>query len=256
MSKQLTASRSGFTVLFACSSPYIMWAYNLSFSVSTTLSTGVYVLSQSTTAFSCGSWYATCFVSPNWNTYSSLVGNANANTFFCGGNTITNWASYGFCDGSTYKVPSQVSSIQGLMVASTVFLFIATVSACAGFKAGSKAGMCSVFFAFTSFVLTTAAFSMMASWNYYQSFRSEQGGYLPFVAANGTFTSGTIRMWWGPAFTTTIIASIIAFFATGAMILVSKDLDDNLDGTDYDADAQNIEMQGGNNYSAGQVAKV
>lgn len=250
-------------MLFACSSPYIMWAYNLSiqtWGTSQTVSTGVYVLSQSTTTWQCG-WWLNCVVVPNWNTYSSLVGSSVSNEFFCGTSTESNpnnWAAYGFCDGSTYKVPQQITSIQGLMVSATVFLFVATVSACAGFKAGSKAGMCSVFFALMSFILTTAAFSMMASWNFFQSFR-DGNGYLPLAFSNttGSYIVSTPRlsMWWGPAFTTTIIASIISLFATGAMILVSKDLDDNLDGRDYEPDGRNIELQQGE-YNAGQVAKV
>jgi len=217
-----------------------MWAYNFNWSTSLTISTGVYVLSQSTTTWSC-SWYANCYVTPNWNTYSDFKSMPQSSTFFCT-DYYTEIGQYGFCDqqNGNYQTPSQITSIQGLMVSSTVFLFISTVAACAGFKAGSKAGMVSVLFAFISFALLTASFSMMASWGYYQTFRSGYGGYLPVVTNNVTnpiALSTRIQMWWGPAFSTTIIAAIIAFFATCAMAMVSRDLDDDLDGTNYDAGA-------------------
>lgn len=189
---------------FASASPYWVWRYsylstNGFYAATTTIATGAYVVSSTSASVPCG-WYSTCAVASQWNNIDDF------NNTVCGPEFWDDFGRFGFCTGinGTLQTPSKLSAMQGLTVSTTVFLLIATICASAapsagGSKAGFLAGACSAL----ALILSCAAFSVAASFDYYKTFHD--GGRLPFVTSNSrcfncVVLGDPITLYWGPGF--------------------------------------------------------
>ncbi|CAK9010594.1 Uncharacterized protein SCF082_LOCUS10737 [Durusdinium trenchii] len=229
--------------LFATASPY--WLYRSAWSymgTSQTLSTGSWVMSTSSSRWRCG-WYVNCYVSSQWNHFTDLDGN---NTI-CTQPFFDQVGKFGFCpDGinSQPTTPSKVAAIQGLAITSTVMAFVACLTAAAAGKAGSKAGFAAGLFSFLTMVTSCAAFSVAASYDWYQSL--DGAGYLPFIDDQGKlFVADNVYLYWGAAFWCFVIVFIISLLTTPGLCALAKELDsDDLDGT-YGKGSSGSEYGGG-----------
>lgn len=267
--------------VFATASPYWIWrsSWTCSWaycSSSSTIASGSYVVSSSTTSVRYSPW-TTYYIVPQWNYFDQFY-----NTEICSDATLTANSSssfptaicnsnydcvgkYGFCPNgpnTTAETPAQISQIQGLMIATCVILFFATLAACAAphHKGGSKSGFAALLLSLCATGTSCAAFAIATKYDWYQTFshNTKGTGFLPFIATNngqqvikiyGPF-SGDAYLWWGPAFWSTVAVFVICFFATISMGLVSKRLDDeDLDGGSYGAGSGASEYAYGNDYS-------
>jgi hypothetical protein len=241
----------------------MMWRRNFTYNyyswypnTVTTVATGAYIASSSSASTACGLW-STCTIGTAWNYFTYFNSTMCSSAPNAGG--LSNYqmvGQYGFCSGpdGTYSTASTILAIQGTMIAGTVLLFFAAISAIAGPSSGSKAGWASVGLSLIAAALCTAAFSLAVSFSWYKSFGST-GGYLPFIAYSGNqaqlaIMPAPIVLYWGPAFTSTVIASFIAWCAVIVMAMSSRQLDEDLDGT-YGAGAGGMDG-GGMAYGGGQ----
>jgi hypothetical protein len=242
----------------------MMWHRSFTFvyssfypSTVTTFATGTYVASSNSATIPCGFW-SQCTFGTSWN-YFTQFNDTMCNDTKAPGFPLSNYAmvgQYGFCSGpnGTYSTPSTILAIQGTMISATIFMFFASIAAIAGPSSGSKAGWASTGLALLAAALSTAAFSLAVSFSWYKSFGGN-GGFLPFILYSGNqaflyIPPTPIALYWGPAFTSTVIAAFIAWCAVIVMALSSRELDDDLDGT-YGAGAGGMDA-GGMAYGAGQ----
>lgn len=236
-------------MLFSTASPYWVWRSNwISWSSTSTIATGSYVASS--ISGKVYSWPYNYYITSQWNHYNDFINDPqqtlckstaidpslNGTTFYSA------IGQYGWCDqgvNGPVNAPGKIVTIQGLSVATTICLFIASLLALIAPSAGgSKLGFSAAAFAFISCALSCAAFSVAVSCEWYHNLLSM--GYLPVTGTKGVGVTGPVMLYWGPGFWTAVAVFIITFFAFISMCSISKKLDDDLDGT-YGAGNDNME---------------
>mmetsp|Transcript_3702 Transcript_3702/g.5385 ORF Transcript_3702/g.5385 Transcript_3702/m.5385 type:complete len:266 (-) Transcript_3702:43-840(-) len=221
--------------LFATVSPY--WIYQSAWygwGASSTLGSGVYVVSSSKGTTPCG-WggWSRCTVYNQWNGFSKF------NDTVCTGDLWFHVGQRGFCSGfqgSSYSTPREIRYLQGLSVSATVIFFISSITAFVSPHAGGgKLGYISGFLAIAGMSCAIGAFAVANTYSYFQSF-SGPGGYLLLLApdsASGScggdcaVASRQVYMYWGPAFWATVVSAIISFGSSVVLCISAHKLDDD-----------------------------
>lgn len=221
--------------LFATASPYWLYAnsYPIFGGTRSTIATGSYVLSSSSSAWQCG-LFTTCSVYAQWNYFDDFNNTLCLDT----GSTPTNYqliGKYGFCDApnGNFQTPKQISQIQALSIATTVLAFFGAILAMSTTRSGTAGGGVASIVCLATTCTSCAAFSVAVSYDYYQTFWGE--GNLPFIGQSSgkdyVFIQQNLRLYWGPAFWMMVTTFVISLSTTVSIAALSKDLDDDdLDG--------------------------
>jgi len=126
----------------------------------------------------------------------------------------------GVPQGTTFNVPSQVPSLQALIIIATIAVFFAAVAGCAdaGMDHSRKiAGACAAFWSLISWVFCLAAYCLWTTFPYVAGLQaSNPTVWMPFwqnTTGNQITAIDTNTLWLGAGWATALTASIITFIS-------------------------------------------